>query len=178
MYKSLLKSITIFLILGFIFSCGKKEKVLVPSDYKSWTVVANNLDYPIPGHENHGRKIYINDTGKRVGVEYKSGRATYNYPVGSIIVKEIYPKLKVRKGDKPISLTVMIKDPNNPLSRGGWLWVVKDMKTRKERIIDYEFCVDCHSNANETHPYGDKNPNGEFRDFVFYPYKGNSYKGN
>ncbi len=160
----------IFMTLGLLVSCNKKDKVLVPEDYKNWTVTVDNLNYPIPGHENHGRKIYVNDVGKRVTARNKNGRVYYSYPKGTIIVKEIYPRLKVNRGDKPISLTVMIKDPDNPLSRGGWLWVVKDMKTRKERIIDYEFCVDCHSNANETHPYGDKNPGNDFRDFVFFPY--------
>jgi hypothetical protein len=30
------------------------------------------------------------------------------------------------------------------------------------------FCVTCHANANEKHPYGDRNPREEFRDYVFF----------
>ncbi len=30
------------------------------------------------------------------------------------------------------------------------------------------FCITCHANANEKHPYGDKNPNEEFRDYVYF----------
>ena len=68
-------------------------------------------------------------------------------------------------------LTVMIKKPKDPRSRGGWLWVVKDLTKNTERIIDYELCFDCHSNANEPHPYGDRNGNNEFRDYAYYPYR-------
>jgi hypothetical protein len=30
------------------------------------------------------------------------------------------------------------------------------------------FCITCHSNANEKHPYGDGNANEEFRDYVYF----------
>ena len=55
------------------------------------------------------------------------------------------------------------------MARGGWVWVAKNPATGEERIIDYEFCFDCHSDANEPHPYGDKNPQGGHRDYVFLP---------
>lgn len=30
------------------------------------------------------------------------------------------------------------------------------------------FCVTCHTNANEGHPHFDKNKNLEFRDYVYF----------
>jgi hypothetical protein len=48
---------------------------------------------------------------------------------------------------------------------------VRDTASGQEKVIDYEFCYDCHANANEPHPYGDRNPHGEFRDYVFFPYQ-------
>jgi hypothetical protein len=60
--------------------------------------------------------------------------------------------------------------PEDPHSRGGWLWVAKAVGSGEETIIDWEFCFDCHANANEPHPYDDGNPGKEFRDHVFFPY--------
>ncbi len=157
----------------FLISCQKKEVSVpvVPGNYKDWTVTAADLNYPIPGHENHYRKIFINPKGEEVQITENNGRIFYNYPGGTVVIKEIYPTLSPEKGTKPISLTVMIKDPDNPKSRDGWVWIVKDLEKNSEKIIDYEFCFDCHTNANEPHQYGDGNPDGEFRDYLFFPFK-------
>ena len=64
----------------------------------------------------------------------------------------------------------MLKRPGHPQARAGWLWIVKDIPSGKETIISEEFCVTCHANANERHPYGDRNPTEDFRDFLFFPY--------
>ncbi|RPJ03990.1 MAG: hypothetical protein EHM28_14230, partial [Spirochaetaceae bacterium] len=72
---------------------------------------------------------------------------------------------------KPTSLTVMIKSPDDPRARGGWLWIVKNPATNRETVMRNQFCITCHANANESHPYGDKNPNREFRDYVFFVYE-------
>jgi len=147
-------------------------RALVPADYASWErTTERDLDYPVPGHEDHHRRIYMNQTGEEVRIAERQGRVFHDYPEGTVVVKEVYAGLQVRPDETPFQLTVMIKKPRDPLARGGWLWVVRDVATGQERIIDYEFCYDCHSNANEAHPYGDKNPRGEFRDYVFFPYR-------
>ena len=171
MKKLIFFSLLLFTL--FFFSCKKTDTAasLVPDNYQGWTVIADNLNYPIPGHENHSRKILINPIGEGVSTEKKNGRVFYDYPRGTIILKEIYPSLKPEKGAKPVSLTVMLKDPDNPKNREGWVWIVKDLKKNSEKIIDYEFCFDCHNNANEQHPYGDGNPEGDFRDYVYFPYR-------
>ena len=85
-------------------------------------------------------------------------------------MKEIYDDLiPPEKEEEPVSLTVMIKNSQHPKSQRGWIWIVKNLQTREERVIEYQFCFDCHANANEPHPYGDKNPTGSDRDYVFFP---------
>ena len=68
-------------------------------------------------------------------------------------------------------LTVMIKDPDHPNAQGGWVWVVKQLDSGREVKFTSDFCVNCHDGANGRHPYADKNPDQEFRDYVFYPWK-------
>ena len=171
--KKIILITVIFSLFLFLSGCKKEEtaRLIVPDNYSNWAITADNLNYPIPGHEKHFRRVFINPVGEKVTTEKKNGRLFYNYPKGTIIIKEIYPSLKPKPETKPISLSVMIKDPDNPKSRDGWIWIVKDLKKNTEKIIDYEFCYDCHTNANEPHPYGDGNPNGDFRDDVFFPYK-------
>jgi len=154
-------------------SCARPApRAPVPADYASWERTTTAvLDYPVPGHEEHHRRIFINRIGQGMRREVRQGRVVHDYPEGTVIVKEIYAGLQLRQGEAPFQLTVMIKKPKDPLARGGWLWVVRDMASGQETVIDYEFCFDCHSNANEPHPYGDKNPGGEFRDYVFFPYR-------
>ena len=64
----------------------------------------------------------------------------------------------------------MIKRGGHALARGGWLWVIGDPSTGTEKVVDHELCHDCHAAANEPHPYSDRNPGGDFRDFVFLSY--------
>lgn len=152
-------------ILLLLSGCSnRKNEPLVPDDYGGWKETTDiELNYPIPGHENNYRKIFINDIGlKRTG-------PPHDYPDGTIIIKEIYEGFDYNAGRKPMMLTVMIKDRENPLARGGWLWIVKDSATKEENILTQEFCITCHGNANEEHPYGDLNMNNEFRDYVFFP---------
>jgi hypothetical protein len=153
-------------------SCAQK-KDLIPADYTTWErTVKEVLKYPIPGHISSYRKIYINETGeKTTETKDKNGRDTYLYPDGTIIVKELYDAATYTDNSKPQSLTVMIKDAKDPLARGGWLWIMKALPDGKERIIGSSFCITCHANANEPHPYGDHNPDGDFRDYVFLPYQ-------
>lgn len=164
----------IFAAAALVFSAceGIEETPLIPESYEGWTRLNDTpLNYTIPGHLGHYRIIYINDVGKRVTVVEEKGRRYADYPDGTIIVKEIYPNLEYSEGDKPTRLTVMVKERNHEDQRGGWIWIGKNLSTMEETVITDEFCVTCHGNANKSHPYGDKNPDSDFRDFVFFPYK-------
>lgn len=162
-------------LLLLVSSCRPKESAqLLPaaSEYRSWgQPVAGFLSYPIPGHEDNRRRIFINGTGTRVAVRREVNRVYWDYPKGTIILKEIFLGLAPGGPSEPQQITAMIKDPEDPRSRVGWLWVSKMMDSGEETVVDWEFCFDCHANANEPHPYGDGNPDGEFRDYVFYPYR-------
>jgi len=171
--STLLRHVALAAAALLALSCARPApRALVPADYASWErTTERDLDYPVPGHEDHRRRIYLNQSGEDVRITERQGRAVHEYPEGTVIVKEVYAGLQLRQGEAPFQLTVMIKKPKDPLARGGWLWVMRDTASGMEKIIDYEFCFDCHANANEPHPYGDKNPRGEFRDYVFLPYR-------
>ncbi len=157
--------ILVIVLVIFFISCRAKEPLfLVPEDYTNWEKLSDKpLTYPIPGHMDNYRIIYINEKGSEV--------KNNSYPDGTIIVKEVYSGLEYKTDDKPIDLTIMVKDSDNPEGFGGWLWLKKSPVEQTETIINVDFCMNCHSNANETHPYGDGNPDNEFRDFVFYSYQ-------
>lgn len=160
------------LLIGLVSCAEKAAEPIVPTEYSSWgTTTKLELNYPIPGHENNYRKIFINNVGENPTITTRSGEVHYDYPDGTVIIKEIYPGLNYVPGSEPAMLTVMVKDRENTKSRGGWLWVVKNLSIQKENVITQEFCVTCHENANEPHPYGDGNPDAIFRDYVFFPVK-------
>ncbi len=140
-------------------------------EYRSWHQPTDiPLNYPIPGHADMYREIYMNSIGEAVEKKIINGRQSYLYPVGTIIVKEIYNGLDAPdSGEQPIRLTIMINAPEHPQALNGWLWLDADFPPAQPRLITHRICVDCHANANEAHPYGDQNPQGDFRDFVFFP---------
>ena len=159
------------LLCLLLSSCGEEELDLVPDSdsYESWSkTTEQELDYPIPGHENNYRRIYINDRGLEYTVEEQEGKTRYRFPKGTKILKEIYEGFDPAAGEKPIRITAMIKRPSHEEARGGWLWVIEDGDSGEENIFSGEFCVTCHSNANEQHPYGEGNPQEEFRDYVYF----------
>ena len=152
-------------------SCSQPPKPLLPSDYKTWEETTHvELTYPIPGHESNYRLPRVNPVGFAYKPTTSQGKNAYTYPDGTIFAKEVYHGLDEPKaGVAPFQITFAVKDTKDPRARGGWIWAVKDTASGQETVITGSFCVDCHANANENHPYGDKNPNAEFRDYVFFP---------
>lgn len=159
-------------ILAAAVSSAVGAAPLLPSNWSTWDRTTDKvLNYRIPGHEDHFRIPFINAIGTAVTTSVKAGRVVWEYPKGTIILKEAYQGLTApAPGEKPIRLYGMIKDPKNPKARGGWVWVLRDLKTNKESVFESPLCIDCHSYANGAHTYGDKNPNAENRDFVYFPY--------
>ena len=155
-----------FIFFLFLFSCSKGGLLVsVPDNYRNWSQTAEGiLDTPISGHTSPYRRIFINDTAERVN--FDGERNAYVYPKGSIILKEILPAPDA----VPEAFTIMLKDPENRYALGGWVWLIKDPGSGKETIVDNDFCFSCHVYANEIHNYGDMNPQGQDRDYVFYPY--------
>jgi hypothetical protein len=156
-------------IASYAASCAAPPRpTLVPDGYRSWSLTTNvRLDYPIPGHEDRYRVIQMNEKGFTfTRAEGPSGRV--DFPEGTIIAKDIFPTSNPGPTDLPVMLTAMIKAPSDPDARGGWLWVIKDLSSGMETLQKGDFCVRCHANANEAHPYGSKNPGGAFSDYVFF----------
>lgn len=170
--KTILNIIFLLLVLGTLlpfYSCEKDETISIPRDYSQWERTTTiELDYPIPGHENNYRIIYINEIGESPEVETQKGKNRITFPEGTMIVKEVYSGFDYTPGDQPTMLTIMVKASDDPRNRGGWLWIVNNVEQGTQRILESEFCITCHNNANEQHPYGDTNPNEEYRDYVFF----------
>ena len=164
-------ALTVALLVIAACRATPKSPALIPAAYRAWQTPTNlHLNYPIPGHEDHYRKIYLNAIGATVQPVSQNGRTVYAYPVGTIIVKEMYAGHdEPQPNEQPVHLTSMIKAPADTRALSGWLWVVTDVKMQQETVIDDQFCVECHANANEPHPYGDRNPAAAHRDFVFFP---------
>ena len=145
---------------------------LIPPDWPSWERIASApAQGSVPGHEERYRIAYINALGETVRPVVANGAISWKYPEGSIILKAGYSgSAPPGKGETPGKLSLMIKRPGDPRARGGWVWVVRDTASDNESVIDAPYCVDCHSYANGPNPYGDKNPSGDFRDYVYLPY--------
>lgn len=119
------------------------------ADYKDWTKLNNTS---ITGdhsgflgglHEgsNGVREVYIND----VGLNAASGAAPYNYPVGTVILKEQYSSQRAVDSGRNPGITVMVKvsdDAANPAEN--WAW--SRGYTRTARVSD-GFCSGCHTIA-------------------------------
>lgn len=158
------------LALGLL-ACQPAKSNLIGMDHEDWArTTYTRLSYPIPGHLDHLREIYINPVADGVVITLENGRRHYAYPAGTVVVKEIFATASPAPGEGPVTLVGMVKAPDDPRALGGWLWVVRDLKSGTETIGNQELCFTCHKNANEGYPYGDRNRDGEFRDFLFYPW--------
>jgi len=155
---------------GFLAACtAQRPTVYATPDYHSWkTTTEVVLDYPIPGHQNRLRVPRMNNIGFAAKPILVDGKNHWDFPEGTVIVKEVYATPKPAAGGQPIQLTIMVKAPRDPHSQGGWLWITRDLPDGKEAVFMGNFCITCHANANEKHPYGDGNPNEEFRDYVYF----------
>ena len=155
---------------GLFGSCTAANTVVYATpDYPTWRRTTNViLDYPIPGHQNRFRIPRMNGVGFTAKPIIENGKRRWDFPEGTVIVKEVYQTPKPEPGEAPIQLTIMVKAPKDPHAQGGWLWITRDLPNGKESVFMGNFCITCHANANEKHPYGDGNPNEEFREYVYF----------
>ena len=153
-----------------LLSCAPRTSpVYATADYPTWQRTTNVvLDYPIPGHQDRFRIPRMNALGFTAQPTIENGKRRWDFPEGTVIVKEVFATTAPAVGEKPIQLTIMVKAPKDPHSQGGWLWITRDLPGGKEAVFMGNFCITCHANANEKHPYGDGNPNEEFRDYVYF----------
>jgi len=150
-------------------SASKKATIYATADYPSWKRTTDLvLDYPIPGHQNRLRIPRMNDMGFTVKPTMEGGKRHWDFPEGTVIVKEVYRTPTPARGEPPIQLTIMVKAPKDLNAQGGWLWITQNLPDGAEAVFMGNFCITCHANANEKHPYGDGNPSEEFRDYVYF----------
>ena len=119
------------------------------ADYKSWTKVtalAPSTGNPTGflgglhmGDEGY-RDVYVNDIGK----EALEGNAPYNFPAGTVLVKEQFAsKADWESGRKP-GHTISIKtSASDTLTKDNWIWADSYKGTAGESA----FCSGCHSIA-------------------------------
>ena len=164
-----LRALSLLSAFAFLAACTARQTTIYATpDYHSWQKTTNVvLDYPIPGHQNRFRIPRMNGIGFTAKPALENGKRHWDFPEGTVIVKEVYATQKAAGGE-PIQLTIMVKAPRDPHSQGGWLWITRDLPNGKESVFMGNFCITCHANANEKHPYGDGNPNEEFRDYVYF----------
>lgn len=150
-----------------VSACSEPEsEPLGDVDYQGWRQSTSAvLNFPVPGHGTGLRRIFVNDAGYELPLA-DDGSTTY--PEGTMFVKEVYGNPDPDPDAEPAMLTIMLKDETDPRNRGGWVWLVRDPASGEETVFDEEFCVTCHANANEEHPYGTGNEDRVFRDYVFH----------
>jgi len=157
-------------VLVLLAGCtAQKQVIYATTDYHSWKKTTDIvLDYPIPGHQDRLRIPRMNSIGFSAQPSIDNGKRRWDFPPGTVIVKEVYPTPKPPADTQPIQLTIMVKAPRDPRSQGGWIWLTRDLPDGTEAVFRGNYCITCHDNANEKHPYGDGNPNQEFRDYVYF----------
>jgi len=119
------------------------------ADYKNWTRVTethvstgNPTNFLGGVHQGDGgfREVYVNDIAK----DTLYGSAPYNYPEGSVIVKEQYANEEDWAAGVNAGHTVSIKVSQSETSKKeDWMWADSLKGVAKES----EFCAGCHSIA-------------------------------
>jgi hypothetical protein len=160
----------LFLIILFGAGCkNSKSDIYTVPDYKDWKKpVPEVLNYPVPAHGTENRVIYGNDLAFKVGYTLNNGRKIYRFPDGAVIIKENFAPEDTELKGKP-DLTIMVKDSAGEGALDGWHYYMKH-GDEPAMPVRNKMCIDCHSAANESFPYFDKNPDEDFRDYIFAPF--------
>lgn len=119
------------------------------ADYKNWTrVTADEVSTGNPtgflggvhmGDEGY-REVYVND----IAEETLYGSAPYNFPEGSVIVKEQYASKADWEAGTGAAHTVSVKVSQSETSqKEDWMWA----SSYKGIAGESEFCAGCHSIA-------------------------------
>ena len=133
--------------------CGE-EKALPPPQgsldiegYRTWALrrqaVTSTLGHGV-GH------VYGNDVVGNYLFKVAPGGVTspaiLRYPVGSIIVKDVF------RDDGTLKSVVIMRKPvevpPGATAYGGWVWSQRTTSTAVDRFKNAEECLDCHVQAN------------------------------
>ena len=115
------------------------------ADYKSWTKVSDEpstgpslgLGTVHKGPDGY-RVVYANDVAR----EMITGEGPYEYPEGTVVVKEQYDDRAAYESGEEAEITVSLKVAAEPGAGGAnWQWATG----YKGRAEDSQFCSSCHS---------------------------------
>lgn len=120
------------------------------ADFKTWTKITEGrtgtgdptgLVASVHKGTNGYRDVYVND----IALSTNQGSAPYNYPVGSVIVKEQFDDLAAFKSQNPTDLTIMVKvKESGNKEAANWAWAeAYDAPLMPENA----FCSSCHTAA-------------------------------
>ena len=154
MKNLVIKTGVVFTITGLLAGCASLTAPFRDpdprwADYKNWTRVT--ADQVSTGNEtgflggvhmgdDGYREVYVND----IAEETLYGSAPYNYPEGSVIVKEQYANKADWEAGRGAAHTVSIKvKQSDTAQKEDWMWADSYKGAAKES----EFCAGCHSIA-------------------------------
>ncbi len=113
------------------------------ADYKNWTRVN---EIPSTGQSPGLGAVHLGPEGYRVVYVNDAGRDTilsdgpYEYPEGTVVVKEQYKDEAAYESGKGAAVTVSLKVAGGP-GKETWHWADSYTATAEEN----EFCAGCHS---------------------------------
>lgn len=153
MKKHLKCALGLALVMILTAACGEENSPPTPKGsldiegYRSWPLRRQAVTSPQghgPGH------VYANDiVGNylaKVAPEGVTGPAILRYPVGSIIVKDVF------RADGTLKYVVILRKPEEippeATAYGGWVWAQRNTSTEVDRFKTAEDCLDCHTGAN------------------------------
>ena len=153
MNKTRLKQMAVIVTIGaFVAGCatfGSADERW--AEYRGWTkITEGRVSTGDPtgfvGTVHAGptgyRDIFVND----IGIATNQGSAPYNYPVGSVLVKEQYEDKAAWEAQKSPDLTIMVKiDSSDSPDVSKWAFAPGYTSTAEAN----DFCAGCHTVAKK-----------------------------
>ncbi len=118
------------------------------ADYKNWHKITEGrvgtgdptglIGNVHKGREGY-REVYVNDIGK----DALTGTAPYNFPAGSIVIKEQFANKAAWEAQKGGEVTVSLKVKDGTGSADNWEWAAG----YTGKAGPSQFCAGCHTAA-------------------------------
>ena len=151
--KQIKQTAVVFLVVAGIVGCATYGTADGRwAEYKSWTkITEGRVSTGDPtgfvGTVHAGpkgyRDIFVND----IGIATNQGTAPYNYPVGSVLVKEQYKNKTAWEAQKSVDVTVMVKVASSDTPQASnWAFATGYTDAPKANA----FCSGCHTIALAT----------------------------
>ncbi len=152
-YPSVKAAVLVVAASAVITGCASMNPFSKPderwADYKNWTKTTEGktgtgdptgfIGNVHMGAEGY-RDVYVN----KVGEAALTGSAPYNFPAGTVIVKEQFENKAAWEAGKGAAITVSLKAKGgDEVSKDNWIWA-DSYKSKPGASV---FCSGCHSIA-------------------------------